>query len=75
MLYIVHVQQGSPRPAKTTEWHVGEKMPEIDWKNVRELQADGDELAYLENLMGSKMFNKSSVRFVGWLAQQIFVNL
>jgi len=75
MLYIVHVIPGSPHPSKTVEWHTGEKLPDIDWKNVRELQADGDELAYIENLMGSKMFNKPSNTFVGWLAQQIFVNL
>jgi len=75
MLYITYVESGRPLPSKDAEWRVGEPVPDIDWKDVRELSANGNELAYIEKVTGSRMFDKDVVHYVGWLAQQIFVNL
>lgn len=56
--------------------HVGDKIQEIDWEDVREVQADGHELTRLQLMFPSlPRCSNPVVHFVGQDAQFIVANL
>jgi hypothetical protein len=71
MLYIIGSSKGSERT-----WHVGDSVPVV--RDVQTIQADGHELAYLQNPLYFKNLPMSSKAVVTWhgdIAKFIYSNL
>ena len=77
MLIITYRQYNTSRQQhenKTVEWHVGEEVLCIPTHQVNEIQADGDEAKYIEELMGACV-NRRVQFYYGDLARTIYLNL
>lgn len=68
-MYIVY-----DRGEKEREWHLGERLPDIEPHRITEIEVDGDEAKYIEHLMGA-IINKPVVRYYGDLARTVYINL
>lgn len=72
MLYVVLKEGKGEKP-----WHLGESVPNNSPDMVREIQADGDELAYIKrNFTNIPYHNyRPVITWYGEMAQFIFANL
>lgn len=64
------------------EWHIGEQVPDVPVEKISEIQADGDELAYIKDLFSSGThssilipYGKKVARWDGCIARTIYLNL
>lgn len=62
------------RRTHESNWHVGEKVPRIQPHKITQIQADGDEAEYINEVMGSGI-NRAVQYYYGDLARTIYLNL
>ena len=77
MLCITYRQYNTGRQHHenlTSMWQVGEDVPYLPTHQVNEIQADGDEAKYIEELMGA-CINRETQFYYGDLARTIYLNL
>jgi hypothetical protein len=82
MLYAFSRLAPGTEPICCAQWHVGEKVPDVPVERIVELQADGDELEYIENIFSTHgkcsipiPYAKRVVRWYGDIARTIYLNL
>ncbi len=75
MLYIIYDRDFRTNNDKEAEWHVGEDLPNIKPHRIVELQADGDERAHIEKIMGGGVTGGECAYYYGDFARTIFLNL
>lgn len=74
MLYIMYGPDGTFQDEKV--WHTGKPVPEIPLTNICRLQADGDELLFINaRFPGYAVRGVRVAHFVGDVAKNIYCNL
>jgi hypothetical protein len=86
MLYAFSRLAPGTEPICCAQWRVGEKVPDVPVERIVELQADGDELEYIENIFSLPCgsYGVCSIpiahtnrisRWYGDIARTIYLNL
>lgn len=75
MLYIAYDRNFRENTQQTFEWEVGKEVLDIEPHRVIQIDADGDEKKYLDELMGGSLTTKDTVCFYGDMARTVYLNL
>ncbi len=75
MLYIIYDRDFRTNHDKEAEWEIGKELPNIKPHRIVELQADGEERAHIEEIMGGGIQGGDVAVYYGDFARTIFLNL